>query len=141
MAGKQRRTVRTDRARENFIATLAQFCNVSEAARAAGIARSTAYEWREDDAEFAALWDEAEQAAADKLEREAWRRAVEGVDKPIYYQGDKIDTCKEYSDRMLEILLKGHRPEKFVDRIKAEHSGSVPVTFNFIRQADAPDAD
>jgi hypothetical protein len=137
---KTRRTSRTDRARKTFIATLAEFCNVSEAAREAGIGRTTAYEWREADPEFAAAWDAAEQVAADKLEREAWRRAVEGVDKPIYYQGDKIDTCKEYSDRMLEILLKGHRPEKFVDRIKAEHSGSVPVTFNFIRQAEAPDA-
>jgi hypothetical protein len=138
---KQRRTRRTDRAREIFIATLSEFCNVSEAARAAGIARSTAYEWREDDAEFAALWDEAEQHAADKLEREAWRRAVEGVEKPVYYRGDEVGHVKEYSDRMLEILLKGHRPEKFVDRIKAEHSGSVPVTFNFIRQDEAPGAD
>ena len=138
---KLQRTVRSDRAREKFISTLAEFCNVSEAARAAGIARSTAYAWRESEPAFAALWDEAEQAAADRLEREAWRRAVEGTDKPIYYQGDEVGTVKEYSDRLLEILLKGHRPEKFVDRIKAEHSGSVPVTFNFIRQPDAADSD
>lgn len=133
-----RRTDRTNRAREKFLLVLAECCNVSEAARAAGIGRSTAYEWREADADFAAAWDAAEQEAADRLEREAWRRAVEGVDKPIVYQGEVTDTYKEYSDRMLEILLKGHRPERFVDRIKAEHSGSVPVTFNFIRQPEAP---
>lgn len=138
---KPRRTSRTDRAREKFIAVLAEQCNVSEAARAAGIGRTTAYEWRESDPTFAALWDEAEQVAADKLEREAWRRAHDGFEEPVYYQGDVVGTITKYSDRMLEILLKGHRPEKFVDRIKAEHSGSVPVTFNFIRQDEAPGAD
>lgn len=125
MAAKPRRTSRTDRARDLFIATLAEHCNVSEAARAAGIGRRTAYDWREADATFAEAWDEAEQEAADKLEKVAWDRAT-GTDK---------------SDRMLEILLKAHRPEKFVDRIKAEHSGSVPVTFNFIRQAEAQSGD
>lgn len=118
-----RSSSRTDRARATFIKVLAEHCNVSEAARAAGIGRRTAYDWREADPEFAAAWDEAEQTAADALEAEAWTRATTGK-----------------SDRMLEILLKGHRPEKFVDRIKAEHTGSVPVQFNFIRQAEAPDA-
>lgn len=137
---KARRTVRTARARERFLTVLAERCNVSEAARAAGIGRTTAYEWREEEPDFAADWDAAEQTAADRLESEAWRRGVDGVDKPIHYQGVLVGTMKEYSDRMLEILLKGHRPEKYVDRIKAEHSGSVPVTFTFIRQPDAPDA-
>lgn len=124
MAGKIRRTSRTNRARETFLKVLAEQCNVSEAARAAGIGRRTAYDWREADPEFTAAWDEAEQEAVDKLEKTAWERAT-GTDK---------------SDRMLEILLKAHRPEKFVDRIKAEHTGSVPVQFNFIRQPEAPDA-
>lgn len=119
------RTIRPDRARETFLSTLADTCNVSEAARAAGIGRRTAYEWREADPAFAAQWADAEQQAADKLEREAWRRAVEGTDKPVTFQGVITDTYKEYSDRMLEILLKAHRPEKFTDRSKVEHSGGV----------------
>jgi hypothetical protein len=119
------RTERTDRAREKFIAVLRETCNVSEAARAAGIGRRTAYEWRDKDAAFAGDWDEAEQEAADKLEREAWRRGVEGVDKPVVHQGVIMTTYKEYSDKMLEILLKGHRPEKFADRSKIEHSGVI----------------
>lgn len=114
------RTVRTDRARETFIETLRESCNVSEAARAAGIARRTAYDWRDGDVEFASAWDDAEQDAADKLEREAWRRAVEGTDKPISFQGVVTASYKEYSDKMLEILLKAHRPEKFVERSKLQ---------------------
>ena len=116
------RPARTDRARENFLGVLRETCNVSESARAAGIGRRTAYEWKEAEADFAAEWEDAEQEAADKLEREAWRRAVEGVDKPVTFQGIITATYKEYSDRMLEILLKGHRPEKFVERVRSEHS-------------------
>lgn len=112
------RTIRTNRAREKFIDTLRDSCNISESARAAGIARSAVYEWRDADAGFAQEWADAEQEAADKLEREAWRRAVDGVDKPISYQGEITATYKEYSDRMLEILLKAHRPDKFTDRSK-----------------------
>lgn len=120
---KTRRTSRTDRARETFIETLRKSCNVSEAARSANIGRRTAYDWRDADPTFAAAWDEAEEDAADRLEREAWRRAVDGTDKPVTFQGSITATYKEYSDRMLEILLKAHRPEKYVDRIRAEHTG------------------
>lgn len=118
------RTLRTPHARETFIRVLRETCNVTDAARAAGWSRrQTAYEWRDVDAEFAADWDEAEQEAADKLEREAWRRGVEGTDKPVTFQGVITATYKEYSDRMLELLLKAHRPEKFKERLAAELTG------------------
>lgn len=120
-----KRAERTDRARARFIDVLRDTCNVSEAARAAGIGRRTAYEWRDADKKFSDDWDDAEQEAADKLEREAWRRAVDGVDKPVVHQGIITATYKEYSDKMLEILLKGHRPEKYAERSKIEHSGSI----------------
>jgi hypothetical protein len=131
------RTIRTDRARERFIATLADSCNVSEACRAAGIGRTTAYEWKGEDASFAAAWEQAEQEAADKLEREAWRRAVEGTDKPVTFQGRVCDTYKEYSDRMLEILLKAHRPEKFIERQRLDH-GVTPEAAQLIREGMSP---
>jgi hypothetical protein len=83
---------------------------VSQACRAANIGRRSAYDWREDDPEFAKDWDEAEQTAVDKLEQIAFERAT--TDK---------------SDRMLEILLKAHRPDRYVERYKTEHSGSLTV--------------
>lgn len=89
----------TLRARENFLKQLAENCNVADAARVAGVPRRTVYNWRSADPEFAKAWEDAEQEAADKLEAEAWKRAT--VDK---------------SDRMLEILLKAHRPDKFVEK-------------------------
>lgn len=122
------RAARTDRAREAFLAKLAESCNVSEACRTAGIGRQTAYDWREDDPGFREDWRRAEEEAADKLEREAWRRGVEGTDKPVTFQGAITATYKEYSDRMLELLLKAHRPDKFTDRIKGDLTGTVNVS-------------
>lgn len=75
----------------------------------AGISRSSAYEWRNADKSFADAWDEAEQIAVDSLEQVAWDRAKgKGEDR---------------SDRMLEILLKAHRREKYVERVAAELTG------------------
>lgn len=99
------RTVRADRAREVFLAELRQTCNVSHAAREAGIGRRTAYDWREADPDFAAAWDDSEEEAVDALELAARHRAIDG------------------SDRMMEILLKAHRPEKYVERLRSEISG------------------
>jgi hypothetical protein len=88
------RTIRTDRARATFLKTLAATCNVTRAAHRAGMGRTAAYDWRSDDAEFAKEWDDAIEAAADRLEEVAFRRAKTGQ-----------------SDRLLEILIKAHRPK------------------------------
>lgn len=102
---KGRSTVRTNRARDTFLAVLADTCNVSESARAAGMSRNAAYCWREDDPSFAAAWEEAIETAADKLEQVAYERAKSGQ-----------------SDRMLEILLKAHRP-KYREKQAVELTG------------------
>lgn len=133
------RTNRTDRARERFIAALRESGNVSAGVRAAGYARSTIYLWKDENAEFAAQWEEALEEAIDSLEQEAWRRGVLGIEKPITHQGKITATTKEYSDRMLEILLKAHRPEKYRERI--EHKGAFAHEHNHVhRIGEAIDA-
>ena len=97
---------RNAKARETFIEVLRQSCNVTAACRASKIPRSTAYYWRNELPGFAKAWEDAEEEAGDTLEQVAWERATTGN-----------------SDRMLEILLKGHRPEKYTDRLRAEHTG------------------
>ena len=121
------RTVRTDRKREVFLATLANAGNVSEACRVAALGYTTAYKWREEDADFAAAWEVALKQAVDRLEGEAWRRAVGGVEKPVYQQGVMVGTVTEYSDRLMEVLLKAHGGDKFRDKVKADVSGNVTI--------------
>ena len=111
---KGRKTVRTDRAREKFLAQLRLVPNVSAAARAAGFGRNAAYEWRKDDAEFAAAWDEALDEAVDGLEEVAWQRA------------------ETTSDRLMEILLKAHRGEKYVEKrlLGSDPDNPLPAGFD-----------
>jgi hypothetical protein len=102
-----------------FLAALAQLGNVTAAAEHVGVARRTHYDWLEgDDAEgtYAAAVREAIDQAGDLLEKEARRRAVEGVEKPVYQGGNKVGTIQEYSDVLLIFLLKGARPAKYRER-------------------------
>lgn len=105
-----------------FLTALAEYGNVSRAALFAGIERSTAYDERHANPEFAAEWERALDLGTSGLEDEAKRRAFEGVTKetPIYVRGKlmhtKVET--EYSDTLLIFLLKAHRPEKYRDKIE-----------------------
>ena len=96
---------------------------MSRACEAVDIARITAYEWRDNDEEFASEWDRAKKIGLDTLEDEATRRAFEGVDKPIVYQGVITGTMREYSDTLLVFLLKGGKPDKYRERTSSEISG------------------
>src|SRR5437870_358248 len=107
---KPTRSVRVRmRARDRFIRRLAESGNVADASRKARIPSQTVYDWRKADPKFAALWDEAERVGSDAVEGETFRRAIKGWDEPVFQQGRKVGTIKRYSDRLLEILLKGHK--------------------------------
>ena len=67
-------------------------CNVSLAAQYAGRSRNQAYHVRRHSEDFAAQWDDALGEGVDLLEGEARRRAVTGVEKPVYYKGEG---CRE----------------------------------------------
>ncbi|WNO53553.1 hypothetical protein [Stakelama saccharophila] len=58
----------TKKRRETFLNTLAETCNVTASARAAGVWPSNAYKLRRSDAEFAALWRAAMVVGYDRLE-------------------------------------------------------------------------
>lgn len=109
-----------------FLEEFRQRGNVRASCRAAGIDRTTAYLWRSENETFKELWVQAREDATDLLEEEARRRGHDGVDKPIYYKGKKVDVIKEYSDRMLEILLKANR-RKFRDKVEVTGEDGGPI--------------
>jgi len=59
------------------------------------------------------------------LEDEALRRAVDGIDTPVYHKGKMVDTKKEYSDPLLQTMLKAHAPDRYADRQQIQHGGTV----------------
>lgn len=101
----------SDRKYGAFLASLAIDGNVTRAANAAGVDRSNAYQRRLRNPEFANRWDEAIEAANDAIEAEARRRAVDGVEEPVFYKGVQVGVERRYSDGLLIALLKRHRPE------------------------------
>lgn len=112
---------KADAWRPKFLELLAESCNVTFAAAAAGINRKTAYRHREADGAFAEDWDDAIEQGVEALEYEARRRALYGTERPIVHQGNVVATVHEYSDTLTIFLLKAHRPDKYRDRV--EHTG------------------
>ena len=112
----------TDAKRAAFIAALRNSGNVRASCLAAGIARKTAYVWRDRWATFAAEWAEALEDSCDVLEAEARRRGM------------------SVSDRLLMFLLKAHRPEVFGDRAKLDiTSAGEKLVITWERNAEDSD--
>jgi hypothetical protein len=84
--------------KEAFLAALAEGDSIVGACKVAEIGRSTAYEWRELDQTFHLGWEQALEASTEKLEREGFRRAIDG------------------SDTLLIFLLKARRPQIYRER-------------------------
>jgi hypothetical protein len=106
--------------KEQFLRSLSETCSVSKTCEALQIPRSTVYEWRSTDKAFAEAWVDALKVGADALEDEAVRRAMVGVDEPVFYQGVQTGHVRKYSDVLLIFLLKGARPEKYKERVSTD---------------------
>jgi hypothetical protein len=95
----------------------------NDAAEAAGVSLKTGYNWRHDDTDTA-FQDGVKLAmelACDRIEAEIRRRAIEGVEEPVYQQGGMVGTVRRFSDTLLIFLAKGAMPQKYRERF--EHSG------------------
>jgi hypothetical protein len=120
--GADKRTV--GQKQEDFINSFCELANITKSAKASRIGRRTVYDWLETDKDFKIKFKKARKVAIGVLEDEAHRRAVEGIDKPVFYKGKRVRAkVKEYSDTLLIVLLKANAPKKYKDRVQAEHTG------------------
>lgn len=137
-----RRTAQVNAGREKFLKAFAKTGNVSAAAEAAQVSRRTPYKWAEEDPAFKEAWDEAEAEAIDRLERAAWERAVEGWDEGHVNNRGELYSVRKYSDQLMVLLLKAHRPERYRERL--EHTGPggkepVKFTLSIAPPAETPE--
>lgn len=110
-----------------FLAGFATCGTVSHAAKAAGINRSQHYRWLEKSQDYVKEFELAQMAAAEALEAEARRRAIEGTEEDVRYQGKKVGPVRRYSDILLIFLLKGALPSKYAERRQITGNETAPL--------------
>jgi hypothetical protein len=125
------RTKWTAEKKAAFLDVIAHGGTATKAARAVGLARSRAFELRNEDPAFAEQWEAAWAEGTETMEDEGHRRATEGVtrEKGVYHRGALVATevVTEYSDTLLIFMLKGRKPETYRDNLNVEHGGQVIV--------------
>lgn len=115
----------TDEDKQKFLDELRNHGNRTTASRAIGVSYNTVDRWREGDADFDRAYEEALEEAADLLEQEARRRAVEGTTRKRYDKdGNLISEEQVYSDSLLSKLLDGAKPDKYKQRVASEMTGA-----------------
>lgn len=87
---------------------------VRAACEVADVAFKTFYNWKHDDADFAAAVAEAEELQTQNLEQRAGERAM-GIN------------VKHPSDLLMMFLLNGRRPSMYRQNSKVEHSGKITL--------------
>jgi hypothetical protein len=113
-----------------FLAAFAVTGTISGAAKAADIDRDRHYRWLEEDASYPERFDSARETFADRIESEAFRRAVEGVSR-VRFNGGRVMLNEdgtplieqEYSDTLMAMLLKAKRPTEYRERATHEITG------------------
>lgn len=92
------------------------------AADKADINRQTLIRWRQEDKEFDARVKDALERGTDLIEDEAFRRATEGIDEPVFQQGGCIGFKRVYSDTLMQMILGGRRSS--YGKQRHEHTGA-----------------
>lgn len=111
-----------------FLRVLAETASLKLAVEAAGYRNTAAVNrLRKEDAAFNEAFLEASEAAADVIESEVVRRAIQGVKEAVWFKGEIVGYEIKYSDSLAALLLKAAKPEKYAERSKTEQTTSVKV--------------
>ena len=114
--------------RKAFLLVLSETGNISVAAEAAEISRTTAYNLKWKDPEFAAEWKVAEALGVAALEDELLRRAKDGVKEPVFYKGEAVGYVRKFSDTLGIFLLKAKKPDTYRERWHIQQEGKLDAT-------------
>lgn len=116
----------TPKRRKAFLEELTKTANTTHAAKVVGVSRRTVHYFCAKDPEFKKLHEEAVEAGTDALVAEARRRAHEGFEEPVFYQGKQVGAVRKWSDNLLMFLIKERRPE-YRERFDLKHEMALPL--------------
>jgi len=94
---------------QTFLTSLAETCNVTAAAEAAGMSVGGAYQRRKKVAAFRAGWAEAIAVAYQRLELVLLDRALNGTEKVVVRKDGSEERMREHPNAIAMTLLKLHR--------------------------------
>lgn len=114
----------TPERQERFIEALAATGCVEDAARAVGKSVSSAYalKTRAEAQPFRLAWEAALEVGIKRLSEAALSRAIHGVPRPIYYQGQHVGERRHYDERLTMFLLRYRDPARYgpwIDRAES----------------------
>lgn len=100
-----------------FIEALAETACVTQAAAAVGLSATAAYNLRRrpEAQAFRLAWDAALDFGVRRLADAALSRAVHGVPRPIFYQGERIGEWRHFDERLTMFILRLRDPVRFGD--------------------------
>lgn len=90
--------------------------SVDWAASQCGVSPSAVRAYRREHERFDLRIKDAELTFKARLENAAVGRAVDGVRKPVFYKGEIVGHVQEYSDSLLQTLLKANMRNKYGDK-------------------------
>lgn len=125
---------------EEFLKKFAECGIASKAAQFLGRSEVSFQAIRAKNKAFAAAWEWARRASLDILKNEARRRAVDGVVRPVWYQGEVVGEETHYSDALLMFLLKEH-PDFTSSEEESEGRGTITsINVNVVPKGSFIDA-
>jgi hypothetical protein len=128
-SGFKTRKLQLDK-QEAFLDAYKRTIMVGRACEEAKINRGLLYVWKDTCPDFLEKFNKCRDSIADTIEDEAKRRAVEGYEKPVYQSGQLVGHIQEYSDQLMNTILKAHKPDDYKDRIKTESTIEITSTTN-----------
>jgi hypothetical protein len=69
---------------------------------------------------------EARGRTPERIEAAIVKRAIDGVEEPVYHQGKVVGYVTKYSDRLLEMMARAHAPE-YRERVEVSGAGGGPL--------------
>ena len=109
---------------------------IRAASELANVSRNSHAVWLREDPTYATRFQAAEDDARDAIDEEIKRRAMTGVDRPVFQGGKQVGTIREYSDVLLIFLAKGANPEKYRERTEQRQTGETVIRVEVSEKED-----
>jgi len=111
-----------------FIEALAASGCVAHAAAAVGMSPHAAYRLRAraDAASFRAAWEHALEYAVQRLAEATLSRAIHGVTRPVFFNGEQIGERRYYDERLAMFILRYRDPFRYGAWVDGTISSRTP---------------